>query len=577
MRRSLKAVYGELGEVDPAAAFEAGRGRKFVYQLFDGGSCLVELDESPPREMNQQALEAAIEIALLLGARVLDEVHTMRKTVIDGSSPTAFQRTALVAVNGKLKTSFGGVGIPTVCVEEESAGIVEREAGEVTYRLDRLGIPLVEIATDASISSGAQAREVAEKIGLLLRNAGRVQRGIGSIRQDVNVSIEGGARVEVKGVQELNQLSRIVEIEARRQAKLIEIKRELEKRLGARSGWKKLLVKNVSKIFSNTDCKLIKKAITQGSEVVGVLLPGFAGVLGVELTPGHRMGKELSDYAKAKTGVSGLIHSGEELGKYGISREEAHNVGWALECGGGDGWAICVAEEAIAKKSLEAALERAVYAVEAGVPKETRRAEGETTVFMRPLPGSARMYPETDVPPVRVSNALVQRITAGLPESFEEKITRLVDGRGLGRQLAEAVVKSGRLQEFEGLLEKTGAEPVLVATTLLQTLVALSREGVEVQKISVEELEKSLSGVARGEIVKAALPAVLRGIAGGKDFHRVVREGKFEKISGRRLAKIIGELKGSGRVFEEIMREHRLNLDPTELNELLKSFKQKKR
>lgn len=585
VERSLKAVYGELGELDPAAEFEAGRKKSFGYQVFPQNSCLVELDEAPPREINSEALRAAVEIALLLDAKILGEVHVMRKTVIDGSSPSAFQRTALVAVDGRLETSFGKLKIPTVCLEEESAGIVGREGNRTTYRLDRLGIPLVEIATDASISSGGQAREVAEKIGSMLRSTGKVQRGIGSIRQDVNVSVEGGARVEVKGAQELGLLPKIVENEALRQKNLLAIKSELEKRGAksseARHGKNGSLneASDVSEIFSQTNCGFIRKALGEGKRVAAVRLRAMAGIIGMEVMPGQRFGTELSDYAKAYAGVTGIIHSDEDLGKYGISREEAARVAHELGCGRQDGWAVCVAEEKTAQNAIRAVLKRAESALETGVVKETRRAEGEKSVFMRPLPGAARMYPETDVPPVQLANELVESIGTNLPESLEEKIAKL-EGRGLAKQLAEGIARSGKWREFEQICSATGAEPGLVASTLLQTMVALSREGVAVEKIGRRELEKALAGVASGEIVKAAVPEALAGLAQAKRFEQVVREKKLARISGKALEKIVEESGGGGDgAFEKIMRARRLNVDPAELRALLeaRSFKRKPR
>ncbi|MFI5413972.1 MAG: Glu-tRNA(Gln) amidotransferase GatDE subunit E, partial [Candidatus Lutacidiplasmatales archaeon] len=203
--RSLRASGGESGTVDVAAALQASRGLLYRYEA-GPSSCLVEMDEEPPHPLNEEALDTALTLALLLHAHPVDEVEVMRKIVVDGSNTTGFQRTALIAVDGELELGGRRYSIPTICLEEDAARKIRESPGEVTYRLDRLGIPLVEVATGPEIVSGQEAREVAEEIGALLRATKRVRRGIGTIREDVNVSIEGGHRIEVKGVQELRMI-----------------------------------------------------------------------------------------------------------------------------------------------------------------------------------------------------------------------------------------------------------------------------------------------------------------------------------------------------------------------------------
>lgn len=573
VRRFLRPVYGEMGEVDPAAEFEGSRRRSFTYQILPEHSCLVELDEAPPREINEEALEAVIEISLMLGCRVLDEIYAMRKTVVDGSAISGFQRTALAAVDGKIECSFGTVKIATVCVEEESAGIVERKGSEVVYRLDRLGIPLIEIATGAGLKSGKEAREAAEKIGLLLRSAGRAQRGIGSIRQDLNVSVEGGARVEIKGAQELGEIPELVDNEGKRQAKLLEVKEALGKRPVEKEKQSKIV--DVTSELNKTNCSFVKKGIAEGKGAFALRLKGLKGLLGVELLPGHRLGTELSDYAKASAGIAGITHSDEELHKYAFSENEIRAISNKLECGELDGWALCVAERNAAEKALDAAAKRAAVARE-GVPKETRKADGVRSRFMRPLPGSARMYPETDAPPVAVSKELVKKISGKLPEGFEAKVERM-KAMGLSAGLAKEMARSEKAGKFEELLLKTRAEPTLVAVTLLQTLTSLSRQGAEVEKISESELEKTLSAVAEGEIVKSAVPVALQEIAAGEGFEQAVRKRGLERISGEKLLQLAnstaekegfgadGGKVGEKRVYVKIIAQHRLQVDPEEL------------
>jgi len=219
--RKLRPVAGETGQVDVAALYEYLKDRKFLYQTFPETVCLVECDEEPIHSISQEALEVSLQVAKMLKAEIPDEIHIMRKIVVDGSSVSSFQRTAIIGLNGTLKTSLGDVRITNVCLEEESAGIVDKIDDEVTYRLDRSCIPLIEVGTSPDIKNPEHAKEVAEKLGMIIRSTGKSQRGIGVTRQDVNVSIAKGARVEIKGVQELDMIPTIIENEIKRQQEQI--------------------------------------------------------------------------------------------------------------------------------------------------------------------------------------------------------------------------------------------------------------------------------------------------------------------------------------------------------------------
>ncbi|MBU3896967.1 MAG: Glu-tRNA(Gln) amidotransferase subunit GatE [Nanoarchaeota archaeon] len=221
IKRKLRPVAGEMGKVDIAATYEYLKGKTFNYQVFSDTSCLVECDEEPPHELNSEALTIALQICKLLRAKIPEEIHIMRKTVIDGSNTSGFQRTALVGTNGTLDTSKGPVRIANICLEEESCGIVEKNDTIITYRLDRLGIPLIEIGTEPDIKDPEHAKEVAEKLGMIVRSTGKSQRGIGVIRQDINVSVKGGKRVEIKGFQDLDMIPKVIDFEINRQVGLV--------------------------------------------------------------------------------------------------------------------------------------------------------------------------------------------------------------------------------------------------------------------------------------------------------------------------------------------------------------------
>ena len=253
--RYLHPTASELGEIDLAALEESRVGRRFDYLAYDS-TCLVEEDEEPPRRLNTEARDVTLQIAELLDMALVDQAHIMRKIVVDGSNTTGFQRSALVATDGRIETTEGPVRIADLLLEEESAQRIDETDEGITYSLDRLGIPLVEIGTEPDIRSPAQAREAAEKIGMLLRSTGQVKRGLGTIRQDVNVSIEDGARIELKGVQQLDQIDDLIESEVSRQLALLEIKETLDDRHAAVED-----PTDVTEMFAETESSVLASVI----------------------------------------------------------------------------------------------------------------------------------------------------------------------------------------------------------------------------------------------------------------------------------------------------------------------------
>ncbi|MBS3167199.1 Glu-tRNA(Gln) amidotransferase subunit GatE [Candidatus Woesearchaeota archaeon] len=215
--RRFRSVLSEKGEKDIVAEFEMQKNKVIRYEACSSSSCLVEYDEEPPHSINKYALNIALEIATLFNAEIVDEIQIMRKAVVDGSVTSGFQRTMLIAKRGYIKTSLGNVHIDTVCLEEEAAKKLSEDSNYITYRLDRLGVPLVEIATAPEIKTPEHAKECASIIGMILRSTNKVKRGIGTIRQDVNLSIRGHPRIEIKGFQELKSMPKVIENEVKRQ------------------------------------------------------------------------------------------------------------------------------------------------------------------------------------------------------------------------------------------------------------------------------------------------------------------------------------------------------------------------
>jgi glutamyl-tRNA(Gln) amidotransferase subunit E len=563
--RKQRAVAGELGVIDAAALQEFMRKRQFSYETAPGCSCLVESDDEPPHPVNEEAVDTVLEACMLLNCKIVDEIQFMRKTVIDGSNTSGFQRTSIVGMGGKIDTSKGQVGILSVCLEEESAGILKEEGGLSRFSLDRLGMPLIEIATDASIKDGEHAQEVAEKLGSILRATGKVQRGIGTIRQDVNVSTENGARIEIKGAQELKLIGEMVKIEVGRQDALVEIYAELKSRFGGKIEFDSQITP-LSDVFSKTQSKMLLRITGEGGKIFGIRLPHFAGLLGKNISEHRRFGTELSDYAKADAGVGGLIHSDEDFSKYGITPEEKKQVEEALGACGDDAYIIVADKEEKARAALGAAKRRALLGA---VPEETRRALPDgASAYMRPLPGKARLYPETDVPPFRVKGDRLGNLKKELPMMPEQRLARLESL--LGKELAKKMFNSREELTFEFIINTSEKiDPPLVAVTLQDTIVNLRREGVAVDKLKVHVLQYMFVECASGLFVKAAIPELLKYLAENPNATSLgaVQSLSLQKISGPELEKLI---ENEGRNLKEIMKKYRNRVDAKEVSDLLK-------
>jgi len=499
LTRYLHPTKSELGEIDEAALEESRVDRQFEYLAYDT-TCLVEEDDEPPHRVDREATDVSLEIAQLLDMNVVDQVNVMRKIVVDGSNTSGFQRSMLVANDGVIETSEGVVGIEDMLLEEESCQRVEETDLGVRYSLDRLGIPLVEIGTKPDIRSPAQAREAAERIGMLLRSTGKVKRGLGTIRQDVNVSIAEGARVELKGVQSLDDIDDIVHNEVRRQVELLDIADELGEREASVGD-----PQDVTSVFEGTESGVIAGALDAGGVVQAVPLFGFDDLVGREIQPDRRLGTELSDHAK-RHGAGGIFHT-DELPADGVTGDEVAALRDAVDAGPRDAVAIVADDPETAELAIEAAAERAETAIE-GVPEETRGANDDaTSQYLRPLPGAARMYPETDVPPVEPDPTEIET-----PELLTEKVERYQSDFGLDAGLADQVADGHRWRLFEDAVSR-GVDPTLAAQTLESTVTELRRDDVPVENLTGGHFRATLDLVADSELAKEGVPELLAALA----------------------------------------------------------------
>jgi len=508
--RRLRPTQSELGQVDPAAFFEFRKGVKILYEANRSTSCLVEMDEEPPHDLNREAVEVAIVAALMMNAKPVNEIHVMRKTVIDGSNTTGFQRTCVIALGGEVKIEEKTVPIQHVGLEEDAARKMGEEQGGsiLRYRIDRLGIPLIEVATAPVLYSPEEAEKTALAIGRILRATGKVKRGLGTIRQDLNISVREGALTEIKGVQELELVSKVVEYEVKRQLSLLKILEELKKRGLEEEAEIKDEFADVASIFEKTKCKVIRRAVEEKKRVLAVKLPRFGGLLKTELMPNVRLGTEMADRAHFWGRVGGIFHT-DELPAYEITDKEVDELRDFMKAESLDAVVLVADTLENATDALKAVNERAREALR-GVPEETRAANPDgTTRYMRPRPGAARMYPETDVPPIQISQEYVKRLRSCLPEPTAQKTERLMRDYGLNQKLAGQVVDSEYAQLFEAVSKQSRVSPTTIAAVLTETLKALRRDGVEVDNVTDEQILGLFRLIEVGKTVKEAIPAVV--------------------------------------------------------------------
>ena len=434
IERRLRAVAGETGEIDIAAEFEMSKNKKIIYEGNSEDVCILETDDEPPHELNKQALDTALKVALLLNAKIVDEIQVMRKTVVDGSNVSGFQRTALIAMDGFIDSSLGKVSIPTICLEEEAAQKIEEGKDFIRYRLDRLGIPLIEIATGTEIRNPEHAKDIASHIGMILRSVEGVKRGLGTIRQDVNISIKEGARTEVKGFQDLKSIPKVIEFEVKRQLDAI------------------------------------------------------------------KQGKKLS--------------------------------------------------------------------------KEVRKAEQDfTTSFLRPLPGAARLYPETDVLPVRIEKHHLEKLKKQLPKLIAHKIEEFEKKYHIPHQLAKEMIDNENFEIFARKFKKI--EPLTIANALISIPKEIkTRFGLDSSKLTDADFEEILSYLNEGKITKdAVIELLIKKIKNEKIDLKHFESASDEELKNE-VKKLVQEKPGLSvsAYMGLVMQKHRGKVEGKKVMEILKKL-----
>jgi len=508
-KRNLRPTQSEMGSYDQAALFESKKIKTVKYQSSKNANCLIESDEEPPRTVNNEALELVLTISLALNCTIEDELHIMRKIVIDGSNTTGFQRTILVGRNGFLEVEGIRVGIQSVCLEEDAARIINEDKKEdenKAYSLDRLGIPLIEIALEPISNSPIFVTNVAQTVGRLLRSTKKVTRGLGSIRQDVNISTENGPVVEVKGVQQLSQLPLVIEYERKRQDALNQIANELKKRDIDESSFIDN-VTDVTQLLSKSSSKVVKKILTGDSRFTAFVLRRFKGILSFEPYPGIRLGKELGDLVKVY-GIGGIFHS-DELPNYGITTGDVESISDVLRMDKNDAFVLIGGPT----KSLNTVLLELFTRIKkgfSGIVPETRSARLDgVTVFSRPKPGSSRMYPETDIPYILIDEGKLKQLSQDTPQPWNEIIDQICKKYNINKTLAENIFDSKYFSLFEKIVSHTSTSPSFVISKLTEDLVSMEREGYDSSILSEDVLFYLFTELDNSRITKESIPLVI--------------------------------------------------------------------
>ena len=535
--RKLRAAKSELGKIDPAALFESSKSKTIVYYANQNSSCLVEKDDEPPHDLDVKAKEVALLISSALDSKIFSEIHVMRKTVIDGSNTSGFQRTMLVAQGGQIMVDEKKVGVQSICLEEDAGKLIKDENNQRFFSLDRLGVPLVEIALEPVTGDPAFVRKIALTLGRLLRVTKKVARGIGTIRQDVNVSIDGGGVVEIKGVQQLEQLEKIIEYEAKRQYGMKLISEKINS-LGTYN-IDKNDVFTISSILQNCNSKIIKKSLENKNEIKAIRVKKFSGVFGFEPFSGIRLGKEIGELVRF-FGIGGVFHS-DELPNYGIENEDIQKVRKYLELEQYDAFLIIAGKEPTLGFAINSIINR-IKNAKNGPLAETRAATPTNeTIFLRPRPGASRMYPETDIPTIKVSNNELGNAISMIPKSWEETILQIQNKYKINEQLSEQIFDSEYFELFEKICKNDKASPNFVASVLCSTITNLQRNDFDASLLKDNEIFDTFNLLNDNKISKESIEIIFKQIMSGKavSVSEAIQNASIKSLTEEELNKIL--------------------------------------
>ncbi len=497
--RHMRPTLSEMGVYDGCALMEFKTKKEIVYLLNKNSVCTYDMDDTPPFPINSQALDIAIELALLCGCGVVDEFHIARKQYLDGSIPTGFQRTGIVGINGAIPFEGKRIGISHFSIEEDACREAKDERHFIHFRTDRLGMPLIEVVTDACFKSPEEAARGVRHIGRLLRATGKVRRGIGATRQDVNVSIEGGSRVEIKGVPRYQLIPALTRIEALRQKALLDIRKELAKRKISAENLKTFEL-DITDEFRGTRSPILSDAISKGHRIRGIRIEGVKGILNTPTQPGRMFSSELAGRVRVIACLDDIpnIYHTDNYPEYPRNHIDMRAMRLAMRLGDNDVGIIVWGQESDTITATQEIRDRMKEAC-IGVPCETRQhLRDGLTDFERILPGADRMYPDTDHPPIKITKKRVEAIRSKLPEptyAVEERFRKY----GLPEDTIKDLALSTRIALIDRLA-KEKADMKLVGRLIGQATRSLRRQGLDPERISDDALTKLASACRQNKV-----------------------------------------------------------------------------
>ena len=505
--RHMRPTLSELGEYDGTALMEKKTRKNIYYRLHHDTVCTYEFDDTPPFFMDDVALDISIEIGMLLHLNMVDEVHIARKQYLDGSIPTGFQRTAIIGVDGWIPYKDRKIGMRQLSIEEDACREVSDIGHDRVYLTDRLGMPLIEAVTEPDMRTPQEVADVGQLIRLICRSTGKVRTGYGAGRQDVNVSVRGGTRVEIKGTPQIGRNPRLIYNEAMRQCALLHIRDELKSR-GVTEDTLACNMADVSRMLSKTIYTPIRAALDHGQKVKCVSLKKFGGLLSESIQEHTTFSKEFSDRVRVVaclTELPNIVHS--DAASETLSGRDWRDLRRKLRADHDDALILVWGSEDDTETACQEIRIRATEAT-IGIPEDTRQAlKDGTSGFERVLPGPQRMYPDTDLPPISITTQRQQTIKQTLPESvwkMEEKIR----GTGVREEMIFPLQLKGLSQLFMQLVTELKASPNFTAVVLTQKLKALRRAGYEVHQLTGDEIFETFKTMHQGRFAKEGLDRV---------------------------------------------------------------------
>lgn len=573
--RYMRPVLGEMGTFDKAMLTEYKKGKTIIYEGYNDVICTYELDDTPPFSCNEEARKIALELALLLNANIIEEMHVSRKNYLDGSVPSGFQRTMILGTDGYIALENNKkIRIDILSLEEEAARKIKTENKTNFYRLDRLGIPLVEVTTKPDINTPEECRECAERIGLLLWMT-NVKKVLGSIRQDVNVSIKSGTRIEIKGVQKLSWIPLLINQEISRQLGLIEIREELKNR-GVNENNLPNGPVDLTSLMAKTKSKFIASGLKSGKRLHGFNFKDFKGIFGKQLMEDYRFGTEVSSKVKVISGLKGIIHSDENLENYTLSKDEIQKIQNKLNSKKNDCFVLILGTIKELNKAADIIINRIEYVFK-GVPPETRKAlENGTTEFLRELHGGARLYPDTDSPAIMNTAEEIKKIRNTLPNYPWDIIEDYAKKYKVEQSSIKDLIFKGKLSLFDNLIEIYPEKPSIILNTLLNKAKAIKREGKKIENITNNDYIKIFRELKNENIGKEAIEDIMRLKADSPNLtiEQTIEKLHLETLSYEDLKKIIKEevdnnleiikekkMRSMGPLMGEVMKKVRGKID----------------